>query len=39
MRIPPGKPWMWVCKTSSEEPRAILTSVQDYMKALGALKN
>ena len=39
MRIPPGKRVDVVCKTSSEEARAILTSVQDYMKALGRIEN
>lgn len=39
MRIPPGKRVDVVCKTNSEEARAILTSVQDYMKALGRIEN
>ena len=39
MRIPPGKRVDVVCKTGSEEARAILTSVQGYMKALGRIEN
>ncbi len=39
MRIPPGKRVDVVCKTGSEEARAILTSVQRYMKALGRIEN
>ena len=39
MRIPPSRRVDVVCKTSSEEARAILRSVQGYMKALGRIEN